>query len=283
VHNRGNVLRAIVALAAVVSLAGCSALSSATGSAESGTSAGGAIAKQALQNPSVPTAGLCWQIAYAEFLQEPDVSAGRRVPCSTAHQAYTIAVNSLSSALLRADADSAAVQSCLESYDALLPDDTDAYRILLSEVLPSVTQWAAGQTWVRCDIQETAVGSSFRTPTFANLPTNFLTFVDTFKAAPATYAMCVDEPGTTGTTGPQLGAGAIIADCSTGQWRLEPSPDFPEPPGDAYPGYSGLYPYLHSHCGALYDTATVGTFVFYPDDQEWADGSRDFECWAGKR
>jgi hypothetical protein len=95
--------------------------------------------------------------------------------------------------------------------------------------------------------------------------------------------MCVDEPGTTGATGPRLGSGAVITDCSTGQWRLEASPNFPDPAGEPYPGYTGLYPFIHSHCGALYDTATVGTWAFYPNDQEWATGSRDFECRTGKR
>jgi Septum formation len=280
VHNRGIVLRVVVALAAIVSLAGCSSLAA---SSVLGASAGSEIAREALQTPTAAADGLCWQLTYAEFLQEPELSNGLKVSCSTPHQAYTFVVNSLASDLQRADAASAANQSCEASYDALFPNNIDAYRILLSETLPAVNQWAAGERWVRCDVQETAAGSRFRTPTFADLPTNFSAFVSSYTSSPSTYAMCVDEPGTSAVTGPALGLGAIIADCSSAQWRLEPSPDFPDAPGVPYPGYTGLYPFMHAHCGVLYDTATVRGWIFFPDDVHWAAGSRNFQCWVGSR
>ncbi|HMH59631.1 MAG TPA: septum formation family protein [Galbitalea sp.] len=282
-HNRGIVLRAIVALAAIVSLAGCSSLTAGAGGSGLGASAGSEIAREALQTPTAPTDGLCWQISYAEFLQEPEVANGVEVPCSSAHQAYTFVVNSLASDLQRADAASAANQSCGASYNTLFPNNIDAYRILLSETLPSVTQWAAGERWVRCDVQETAAGSLFRNPTFADLPTKFSIFVSSYTTSPSAYAMCIDEPGTTAVTGPAIGTGAIIADCTSAQWRLEPSPDLPDAPGVPYPGYTGLYPYMHAHCGALYDTATIRGWIFYPDNAHWTAGSRDFECWVGSR
>lgn len=279
-HNRGVVLRVVVALAAIASLAGCSSL---TASSVLGASAGSEIAREALQTPTAPANGLCWQITYAEFLQEPELSNGHEVSCSTPHQAYTFDVNSLASDLQRADAASAANQSCKASYDALFPNNIDAYRILLSDTLPAVNQWAAGERWVRCNVQETAAGSPFRTPTFADLPTNFSAFVSSYTSSPSTYAMCVDEPGTTAVTGPTLGLGATIADCTTAQWRLEPSPDFPDAQGVPYPGYSGLYPFMHAHCGALYDTAAVRGWIFFPDDAHWTAGSRNFQCWVGSR
>ena len=183
----------------------------------------------------------------------------------------------------RASAAGAARQVCTDRYDELLPNSGDAYRLLLSEALPTVTEWANGKRTVGCAIQETAAGSAFRNPTFVNLPSNFQTLVSSFVASPGKYQMCVDDPGTDGNSGPQLGDAAIIADCATGQWTLEPSPDIPEDPTQPYPSYNELYPFMHSHCGALYDTATVRGWIFYPSAQQWASGSRSFQCWTGRR
>jgi hypothetical protein len=281
-HNRGIVLRALVALAVVISLGGCSSLATANG-ADTGTAAGAEVAREVLQAPAGPAVGMCWQVSYIDFLQEPEVAAGKRVPCSTAHQAYTFAVESLSAGMQRADAASAAIQSCNAGYDALLPNNDNAYRLLTSEALPTVAGWASGERWVRCDIQETAVGSLFLSPTLADLPTKISTLVSSYGSSPDTYAMCVNEPGTNGDTGPKLGSGAVIADCSTAQWRYEPVPELPQAAGQPYPGYAGLEPFMHQYCGALYDTATVRGWLFYPSEQEWDGGSRDFECWVGAR
>jgi hypothetical protein len=281
-HNRGIVLGAFVALAAAIALAGCSSPAT-TSDGDSEAAAGSEVAQEAVLTPAAPTVGQCWQISYVEFLQEPDVAGGKQVPCSTAHQAYTIGVESLPTGMQRASASADAGASCNADYNSLLPNNSDAYRILLSDTLPSVTGWASGERWVRCDIQETAVGSPYLSPTFADLPTEISTLVTSYDSSPASYAMCVNEPGTNGETGPKLGSGAVIADCSSAQWRLEPSPNFPQAAGVSYPGYAGLEPIMHPLCGALYDTTTERARVFYPSEQEWDSGSRDFECWVGAR
>ena len=280
-------LRVAVAALVVFALAGCSTLGAASGNSVD-PSAGAAIGRQALGGlTSTPTAspdsGQCWQVTYIQFLQQPEGPGGTEVPCSEPHQAITFATLTPVLGDQREDAAAPANQACSDAYNALLPNSIEAYRLLVASTLPSAADWAEGKRSVQCDIQEAATGSQYRDLTFADLPATVTPIATTFQTSPSAFYMCINEPGSTGATGPGLGDAAIIADCSSAQWRLRPSPDFPDPVGDAYPGYNGLYPFMHAHCGALYDTATVRGWIFYPSAQEWAQGDRAFQCWTGSR
>jgi hypothetical protein len=283
VHNRGRLLRAAAAALVVLALAGCAASGNTVD-----PSAGAAIGRQALGSlTSTPTAspdaGQCWQLSYLQFLQQPEGPGGKQVPCSGPHQAITFATLTPALGVQRIDAAAPADRACSDAYNALLPDSIEAYRLLVAATLPSAADWAGGKRSVQCEIQETAVGSLYRDPTFADLPATIAPIVSTYQTSPEDFHMCINEPGSSGQSGPGLGDAAVIADCSTGQWRLRPSPDFPDPAGEAYPGYNGLYPFMHSHCGALYDTATIRGWIFYPSATDWAQGVRFFQCWTGTR
>ena len=285
-RNRGMFLAAAVAALVVFALAGCSSSGAAGNSVD--PSAGAAIGRQALgaltSTPTTsPDSGQCWQVTYLQFLQQPEGPGGTQVPCSERHQAITFATLSPALGDQRVSAATPADQACSDAYNAILPDSIEAYRLLDAATLPSASEWAAGKRTVQCEIQETAVGSPFRDPTLADLPETIGPILTAFQNSPSNFYMCINEAGTSGQTGPGLGDGAVVTDCSTGQWRLRPSPDFPDPLGEAYPGYNGLYPYMHSHCGALYDTATIRGWIFYPSAQEWAQGDRAFQCWTGSR
>ena len=281
-HNRGIGLGVIVAALVIATLSGCSPLSPTVVTPGLGTAGGAAVAQEALAAVGSGEVAKCWQVTYDGFLQQPQNVGSTDVPCTSPHQAYTFAVDELNAGLQRIDATPVAYNACAASYLTTFTLSANEARLYLSEVLPSSAAWVTGDRSVGCTIQLSAVGSHFRGPTFADLP-EFSTFLKSVNSSPTDYSVCVNDPGTNGTTGPTLGTDAIIADCSTGQWLLEPSPRFPDPAGEAYPGYDALYPFMHSHCGALYDTATIRGWVFYPSEQQWADGSRDFQCWTGKR
>jgi hypothetical protein len=280
------VFRVLVAALAVATLAGCSSL---TGSINSGLGAAGGtvIAHEALAQPTAGPSGAarigqCWQLSYSQYLVQPENVGGTVVPCSSAHQAYTYAVVTLDADLQRSLAQPPAFRACQVPYGQIFTQSLAEGRVFLSEVLPSAADWTTGSRLVACTVQTFAIGSSFRTPTLVDLP-NFSDFVTAVNSSVAQYSLCVNDPGTDGATGPSLGSAATIADCSTGQWLLEPSPDFPDPAGEAYPGYSGLYPFMHAHCGALYDTATRRGWIFFPSADQWASGDRTFQCWTGAR
>jgi hypothetical protein len=283
VHNRGRVFRVALALVAVVTLAGCSSALPTSNTAGLGASGGATIAREALpQDSAAAQVGQCWSLTYEQFHEQPENAGGSPVDCSTPHQAYTFAVETMGVDDQRSDVSGVVLSNCADQLDDLIPSRDAAARVYVSAILPTDAQWATGDRASSCLVMATKIGSLFRSPIFIDLPA-FSQFRADVNAAPNAYYACVNDPGTTSTTGPSLGLETVLASCDTAQWTLEPSPEFPDPAGEAYPGYSGLYPFMHAHCGAIYDTATRRGWDFYPSEQQWDEGSRDFSCWTGAR
>lgn len=288
-RNRGIVVGVIAAFVALASLTGCSSLAAATPWTET---AGETIATQAFENPSEPTVGSCWQLEYPDVVAEPAYPVGAKVSCSSPHQSYTYAVISLvsndGSAVSPSDLGQeqlGAQYACTDRFRELFPAlvANRENRILWGTFVSAVALEAKGNHWARCDLQELKVGSPFLDPTLANLP-NYTSWSADITANPAKYALCLNSPGSNGSTGPNIDRSATVADCRTAQWTLKSATDqFPDPPGTPYPDYSGLYPFMHAHCGALYDSATIRGWDFYPLKTQWDSGDRTFSCWIGKR
>jgi hypothetical protein len=293
VHNRGIVVTALLSLAVAASVSGCSSFAD-----DGWTQTGGlSVGKQALAGvgpttATAPTAGECWQFTYEQVLEEPQYPTGDPISCSTPHQGYTYAViplNSTStgppSAASETSEENEANDVCSNQFAAILPT-VSAYihsRLLIAYSVAPIALQEQGQHWARCDINELQVGSPFVEPTLADLP-SYSHLLTEAAAEPIQFAFCANTPGSTGSTGPNLGQSSTIGDCRTARWRLEPTVDeLPYPAGTPYPGFTGLDPYMHAHCGAIYDSATVRGWIYYPSAQDWADGSRSFSCWVGSR
>jgi hypothetical protein len=282
VRSRGILFRAALVAIAVLTVSGCSAGGSDSSHPAIGTAAGKLIAKEATATLAPAAVGQCWQISYGRYLQQPENQVASHVPCAAAHQAYTYAVVTLDASLFRASAVGPAFTACQVRYGTLFTHAGNEARVFISEILPSQARWDAGKRDVGCTVQTTKTGSLFQTPTFDDLPA-FASFVRDVNSSPQKYSLCLDESGTNSSTGPSLGPQAVIADCSSAQWFHQPSPDFPDPVGEQYPGYDGLYPFMHAHCGALYDSPTVKGWIFYPNPGQWSTGDRSFQYWTGSR
>ena len=284
-HNRGIVFRVIGAALAVIALGGCSGLGSNSSGTVLGADAGTTIAREALTPSAIVAVGECWELTYAGFLEQSSTPGGSIVPGSDVHQSYLFAVDSLDSSLQRIDAQNPALLACQRSYDDLFAHAGEEGRILISELLPSDGQWQSGDRSTGCTVQMTVTGSSFRKPSLADLPP-FSTFVQSANSSVLKYTMCGNDPGTTRFSGPNLGSAATIAECTPGQpgqCVLGPGRNFPDPMGADYPTDAARETFMHAQCGALYNTATRRGWVFYPSQQQWNDGSQDFECWTGNR
>lgn len=281
--KRGIVFGVVVATA-LAALTGCSASSIAAGYPGLGAVGGATIAREALPQVAIEAkVGQCWSLTYAQFHEQPENAGGVLVDCSTPHQAYTFAVDKLSEGDdQREDNIDLAMNNCADRLDALIPDRAAAARVYVSAVLPTDAQWATHDRDTACLVMSTEIGTPLRNPTFIDLP-DFSALVSAVNASPTSYYGCVNDPGTTSATGPSLGLEAILATCATAQWTLEPTPDFPDPAGVDYPGYDGLLPFMHAHCGAIYDTATRRGWDLYPSAEQWAEGNREFSCWTGAR
>lgn len=231
-------------------------------------------------------------MSYASFLTEPEVPAETLVPCSEAHQAYSFDVSQLEGGVAtpatgttEADLQSEGKFACGQSFTREFPKNAGGNsRIVVGVVVEPQSSWGSGPLWVRCDVLELAIGSPYLSPALADLPSSGDAFVTSVNQNPTAYRFCVNTPNSNGNTGPILDSTSLIASCASAQWTAEPSPNFPDPPGEAYPGYDKLESsWMHAHCGLLYDSAATRGWVFYPSASQWATGDRDFECWVGKR
>ena len=290
-RNRGIVIATSCALAVVGLLTGCTSLLDSSGST---VAAGVSIGAQALQSQkvAVPTVGSCWTLSYADVDAEPAYPSGSSVNCSTPHQSVTFAVVEVDPATYGSGTASdltaertQAQYACTNKFAAIFPAlvTNRENRVLWGTFVPPVSLGSTDPVWARCDLQELAVGSNFYSPSLQNLA-SFSSLSAAITANPADYALCANTPGSTGATGPDLGYDTTVGDCRTAQWRLESAVDeFPDDSGTAYPGYDGLYPFMHANCGLLYDSATVRGWDYYPSEQQWDAGDRTFSCWIGKR
>ena len=274
---------------ALACLTGCSGLAEATPWT---TTAGETIGAEAVAQPSEPVEGACWNLTYADVLAEPSYPLGNEVSCSSPHQSYTFSMVQIpasgadeSTTAQLAEEQSEAEGGCAVEYTSMFPAESANHqnRVLFEAFLSATVSGTTGQHWARCDLEELAVGSNFFQPTLANLP-DYSTLATELRAHPADWALCANTPGSNGSTGPNIGTTTTVGDCTSAQWRLESSTDrFPDPIGTPYPGYKGLFPFMHAHCGALYDSAAIKAWDYFPEESQWDSGSRVFSCWIGKR
>jgi hypothetical protein len=232
-----------------------------------------------------PTVGECWNLTYDHLESWADWKGGQPVNCSSPHQAYTYAVTALTGTQpkswqttganphMRPDVQDAAGKACDAAKTENLPGVTGRQVLIVPAFyVASAAAWRAGARWVRCDISIIAVGSLVESPALAVLPE----FGTILNQAAEKYEYCVDAPGSNAKTGPFGTHTETFADCTAQpDWSISDSAVIPGDAATPYPGTKKLGAFSRAHCGA-----GEVRWAIYPTAQEWATGSRGFECWV---
>jgi hypothetical protein len=235
-----------------------------------------------------PRVGDCWRVTYVDAQNSEDWQGTGAVPCTQTHQTYTFAVGMLTQKFTgswldakgnpRTDVDNAAYQVCRAQLARLLPGVTAKEALLYpTYYVPSVSQWNAGARWVRCDLTEIRVGSTFASPDLAPLPTKFSDLVAALKSNPNKFALCEDDPANNGPDGDQT----TYASCTgPSDWTLIFTRDVSGAIGATYPGTAALRTQGDSECVTPYSTSAHIATAIYPSKTTWTKyDDRAFDCW----
>ncbi len=270
--------RALAAVAGVVAIAllatGCSLAQAVTG--------------HLVGQVATPRVGDCWTVSYQQSQQSEDWEGTGSIPCERTHQSYTFAVAHLTTTFtgswldshgkVRADVDGAAYAACLAAQKRLLPGITLKEGLLApTYYLPSVAQWDSGARWVRCDLTEIKVGSSFGAPRLANLPARFAALTAALDSDPRSFALCEDDPANNGPDGAQT----TYASCTgPADWTLVLATLIPGASGAPYPGAGAVKALAATECTDVYSSAAHLATPLYPTPTTWAKyGDRELDCW----
>jgi len=235
-----------------------------------------------------PKAGDCWQVDYADAQQSEDWEGSGSVSCTIKHESYTYAVTRLTTKFTgswldskgnpRADVDTAAFDACLAEQRRVLPG-VDAKEALLypTYYIPSVAQWNSGARWVRCDITEIKVGSTYANPKLTPLPATFSSLVSALKSNPKQFAFCEDDPLNNGPDGDQT----TYASCTgPADWTLIFTKNLPGADGSVFPGTPALKALGDTECVSVYSTAAHLATAIYPSSTTWTKyDDRELDCW----
>jgi hypothetical protein len=237
---------------------------------------------------ATPRVGDCWNVTYSDAQESEDWEGTGAVPCTHKHESYTFAVAKLghkfagswldSKGNPRADVDTAAYRACLAEQKRLLPGVTAREALLYpTYYIPSVAQWNSGARWVRCDLTEIRVGSTFANPQLTALPSRFSDLVATLATTPDTYALCENDPSNNGPDG----AHTIYALCTgPSDWTLVFTKTLPGATGAPFPGASALKALGQSECVAVYSKDDHIATAVYPTEETWTKyGDRALDCW----
>jgi hypothetical protein len=261
-------------LAIALALTGCSAIQNLTGHL-----AGLTVA---------PKVGDCWRITFDAAQNSEDWEGTGAVPCTQKHETYTFAVTSLTEKFTgswldskgnpRADVDTAAFQACLAAQQRVLPGITTKEALLYpTYYIPSVAQWNAGARWVRCDLTEIKVGSTYENPQLTVLPAKFSSLVHALTTNPKRFAFCEDDPANNGPDGKQT----TYASCTgPSDWTLIFTKNLPGAVGSAFPGATTLKALGDKQCVSVYSTAAHLATAIYPSSTTWTKyDDRELDCW----
>jgi hypothetical protein len=262
------------ALAIGLALSGCAALQNLTGH----------LAGQTV----TPKVGDCWTTTYADAQEAETWEGTGSVPCADKHQTYTYAVTKLAGTFTgswldskgdpRADVDTAAFNACLSEQNRLVPGVTAKEALLYpTYYVPSVAQWNAGARWVRCDMTEIRIGSTYENPQLTSLPAKFASVVSELKADPKKFALCEDDPLNNGPDGEQT----AYASCTgPSDWTLLFTRTLPGTAGAEFPGTAALKALGDKDCVTVYSTTEHLATAIYPSSVTWAKyDDRALDCW----
>jgi hypothetical protein len=261
-------------LALTVALSGCAAIQNLTGHL-----AGLTVA---------PKVGDCWRVSYADAQNSEDWEGSGAVPCTQKHETYTYAMTHLTEKFTgswldskgnpRADVDTAAFRACLAEQQRLLPGITAKEALLYpTYYIPSVAQWNSGARWVRCDLTEIKIGSTYENPQLTALPAAFSSLVATLKSNPKEFAFCEDDPANNGPDGNQT----VYASCTgPSDWTLIFTKNLPGADGSAFPGTTALKALGDKQCVSAYSTSAHVATAIYPSSTTWTKyDDRELDCW----
>ena len=266
----GVVLAVAVLVVAVV--AGCSSASNSTVGALGGA----------------PAVGSCWTTTFASSQKTEDWDGSPAVSCTDRHQSYTFAVAKLnktfdyaswltSSNEVRQDVDQDAYAVCRAQQRTALPGVTEKEALLYpTYYLPSVSLWASGARWVRCDITEVKVGSAVAAPKLADLG-SFASLKSTLASDPKKFALCEDDPANNGPDGAQT----TYADCTgAADWTFLAAFTMAGTDGTPYPGLTQLKATGATQCAALSTPAGHVVYAEPPSAADWTRyNDRELDCW----
>jgi hypothetical protein len=242
---------------------------------------------------NAPTVGSCWQESDAQLYEGGTWVGNPVVDCSSQHEAYTFAVPTLDGGYpaswaatapsppeVRTDVNLDARSACSSAEKKVLPNVTELQALIQpSYFLPSLSQWAEGARWVRCDLSLMQIGSAYNSPALAPLP-DIASLRSMAANSPEQFDVCINQPGSNSNEEPFATNAAVYAPCSGSvQWKLVVRTEAPYARGVAYPFGNAMYAYAHSVCGAKFDTSTQRTWLYYPSSASWPYGDRTVSCW----
>ncbi len=278
---RATKLVALAAAAALL-LSGCSLLS--TVQHELGAAA---------SNNATPVAGDCWAGKFASIAYWATWRGSAPISCDLPHQSYTFAVGQLpnfsattwadTNGYLNASIGSAASQACEELGAKFLPTLTPSQELIhRAFYLPSLSSWAKGARWVRCDVAEYEFGSLLKTPTLTYLPSKISVLQASLRSDPGEYGLCSNvDSGPNGDL--PLDATARFANCEDHpDWALKAITDIPNlhTEGAAYPGKKSINAFGTKKCLGAYVDKHDRAYYYFPTSAAWGSGDRTIKCWV---
>lgn len=276
-------MRGVLAVAAVLLLAGCSSSSSDTPAPSTSPSASvtsAAPLPTATPPPAAPAVDSCYRLSYdAAVAVSSDAAA---VPCAKPHTSQTYAVGTLDLVsgghLLAVDSDAAGAQvakRCPNKLAKYVGGTASDLRLSLLRAVwftPTVEQGDDGAAWYRCDVIA-PTGDSSLAKLHASLK-GALASAD----SRATYAMCgTAQPGSAGFRH------VLCRDAHT--WKAISVVDLSDR-GSAYPGVKAVRAAGEdSVCSDAARAVAADSLDYqwgyeWPTAEQWAAGQTYGRCWA---
>ncbi len=283
--RRARLLGSLAAVAAVAfALAGCALLPTAVGlAAGSGSGA--------------PQVGECWNASDANAAAWVNWKGSKAVNCSSSHVLYTYEVGKISGITAKSwasptdpDQPTDAIQAASEKackLSKLLPNLKWNQLVVQGFFfIPSESQWAAGQRWVRCDVGLTRFDTDYTQQGLAKLPTKIQSLVTSVSSDPKRYVLCLDSQLPAQAAGPlSIPSYDRVVDCTGDpQWELVGRGTLPLSVGSPFPTGSDAEQISSDIC-SKYATSADETWAAYlpSETSKGTVGSdRQVDCWVGK-
>ena len=280
--TRRSLLSLVSVAAALVTLAGCSLLTTAKSAATDAPTAR-------------PIVGQCWNATMTQANNWADWKGPGPTACTLSHVLYTYQVGAISGAAastwsapgdssqLSAEVQAKAAGAC--SISALLPHEKWNQQLISNYFfVPTKAQWKAGARWVRCDLAVLATGTTLDNESFAALPAKISSFVRAVASDPLRFEFCMDSSTPVTESGPLDNPDAVLANCKDHpQWKLALHGKFPDRKGAPFPDEATSNAASSKLCLPAVSGNNEVWIAYLPTKDSWATDDREIDCWIGQK